>query len=62
MDLKAHVRNDLASIIKEWKESKHLHSGDLFVIGCSTSEVAASISAQAAAKTLQQKSSVRFRN
>ena len=40
MDLKAHVRNDLASIIKEWKESKHLHSGDLFVIGCSTSEVA----------------------
>ncbi|WP_226376815.1 TIGR01440 family protein [Oceanobacillus halotolerans] len=31
---------ELEAITREWVESGYLHEGDLFVIGCSTSEVA----------------------
>ncbi|MFD1036861.1 TIGR01440 family protein [Virgibacillus byunsanensis] len=34
------VQQDMEAVVKEWIESGHLHEGDLFVIGCSTSEVA----------------------
>lgn len=34
------VKNDLAALTLEWAESDYLKQGDLFVIGCSTSEVA----------------------
>src|SRR5699024_6157820 len=34
------VQNDMRLIVDEWIQSGHLASGDIFVIGCSTSEVA----------------------
>lgn len=34
------VQKDMESIIDEWKQSGILHEGDLFIIGCSTSEIA----------------------
>lgn len=40
MELIEQVRQDLQTIIKEWEATDFLHEGDLFVIGCSTSEVA----------------------
>jgi len=40
MDLQNQVREDLQKMIKEWQDSGFLHEGDLFVLGCSTSEVA----------------------
>lgn len=40
MELIEQVRQDLQKIIKEWEATDFLHEGDLFVIGCSTSEVA----------------------
>lgn len=33
------IRTDVQSILREWIKTGHLHSGDLFVVGCSTSEV-----------------------
>jgi len=33
-------KQDIMSIVDEWKQSGHLKKGNLFVIGCSTSEVA----------------------
>jgi len=36
----AQIREEIATIVKEWITSDKLHQGDLFVIGCSTSEVA----------------------
>ena len=40
MDLQDQVRADLQKMINEWTDSGFLHKGDLFVLGCSTSEVA----------------------
>lgn len=40
LDLEDQVKNDLAVLMSEWTERDLLKSGDLFVIGCSTSEVA----------------------
>ncbi|MGM8364775.1 TIGR01440 family protein [Virgibacillus sp. W0181] len=34
------VKKDMATIVSEWENSGHLKAGQLFVIGCSTSEVA----------------------
>lgn len=34
------LKQHLDSLITEWLEQSYLHKGDLFVIGCSTSEVA----------------------
>lgn len=34
------IQQDAEIIINEWIESIHLQNGDLFVVGCSTSEVA----------------------
>ncbi len=34
------IQNDMRLIVDEWIESDHLTSEDIFVIGCSTSEVA----------------------
>lgn len=34
------LQEELQSIIQEWEETETLEQGDLFVIGCSTSEVA----------------------
>jgi len=34
------VRQDIRSILDEWKQLQHLKSNDIFVVGCSTSEVA----------------------
>ncbi|OZU88515.1 TIGR01440 family protein [Virgibacillus indicus] len=34
------IQQDAEMIINEWVESSHLQNGDLFVVGCSTSEVA----------------------
>jgi len=33
------IRIDVDKLLKEWDESGHVHSGDLCVIGCSTSEI-----------------------
>lgn len=33
-------KQEAKSVVDEWKKSGHLKDGDLFVIGCSTSEVA----------------------
>ncbi|MFC3039616.1 TIGR01440 family protein [Virgibacillus xinjiangensis] len=33
------VKQGIETILQEWKDSGYLHEGDLFVIGCSTSEV-----------------------
>lgn len=38
-DLKKQVQQHMSSLIAEWIDSDYLHKGDLFVIGCSTSEV-----------------------
>ena len=40
MDLKERVREDLGKMIDEWVDSGFLHKDELFVLGCSTSEVA----------------------
>src|SRR5699024_9661835 len=40
MGLKQRVRHDMEAISNEWVESGHLNPGDIFVVGCSTSEVA----------------------
>lgn len=34
------IREDMEAVVNEWLASGHLHQGDLFVVGCSTSEVA----------------------
>jgi len=34
------IQQNISEIVQEWVESGHLHDGDIFVIGCSTSEVA----------------------
>lgn len=34
------IAQDLEAVINNWLNSEHLKAGDLFVIGCSTSEVA----------------------
>jgi len=39
-DLQQKIREDMNAICKEWLESGNLHKGELFVIGCSTSEIA----------------------
>ena len=33
------IRADVRGILQEWEESGYLHSEDLFVVGCSTSEI-----------------------
>ncbi|RDW20540.1 TIGR01440 family protein [Oceanobacillus chungangensis] len=38
-DLNQKVQQDLEEVINEWLESNYLHDGEVFVIGCSTSEV-----------------------
>lgn len=38
--LKTSIKNDMEVLISEWLEQRYLQKGDLFVIGCSTSEVA----------------------
>lgn len=38
--LKEQIEQNINQIVDEWIESDHLHEGDLFVTGCSTSEVA----------------------
>ena len=38
--LDAQLKQNLDELVTEWIESDHLHEGDLFVVGCSTSEVA----------------------
>lgn len=40
MDIKEQVRQDMEAISGEWLASGHLSEGDLFVVGCSTSEIA----------------------
>lgn len=35
-----HVEKDIDALVSEWVESSYLQQDDLFVIGCSTSEVA----------------------
>ncbi|QKY71724.1 TIGR01440 family protein [Lentibacillus sp. CBA3610] len=39
MDFKEQVRRDMEAISTEWLGSGHLNAGDVFVVGCSTSEV-----------------------
>lgn len=39
-DFNRTLKNDLDAVINEWLASELLQKGDLFVIGCSTSEVA----------------------
>ncbi|MFD1362023.1 TIGR01440 family protein [Lentibacillus salinarum] len=39
LDLKQQVGEDMKAIIHEWLASGHLRAGDVFVVGCSTSEV-----------------------
>lgn len=34
------IRQDMDALVEEWVASGHLRNGDLFVIGCSTSETA----------------------
>ncbi|SDQ13048.1 TIGR01440 family protein [Virgibacillus salinus] len=41
-DLIQRVERDVEAVVSQWIESDHLKKGDLFVIGCSTSEVAGS--------------------
>ncbi|GAB3789393.1 TIGR01440 family protein [Virgibacillus kimchii] len=38
--LQQKTSEDMQHIVKEWVASGYLHQGDLFVIGCSTSEIA----------------------
>lgn len=39
-DFLQQVKNDIDSVVSEWLETDYLKHADLFVIGCSTSEVA----------------------
>lgn len=39
-DLQQKIREDMNTITEEWLESGHLDQGEIFVIGCSTSEMA----------------------
>lgn len=39
-DLMSQVNQDMEALVKEWLDSGYLKEGQLFVIGCSTSEVA----------------------
>ena len=38
--LDVQLKQNMDELVTEWIESDHLHEGDLFVVGCSTSEVA----------------------
>lgn len=38
-DLNQRVKQDAEAVINAWMASEHLREGDLFVVGCSTSEV-----------------------
>ena len=38
--LDAQLKQNMDELVTEWIENGHLHEGNLFVIGCSTSEVA----------------------
>lgn len=38
--LNEQIKQDMEMLISEWIQSGYLHKGELFVIGCSTSEVA----------------------
>ena len=38
--LDAQLKHDIHALVTEWIESNHLQENDLFVVGCSTSEVA----------------------
>lgn len=38
-DIQEQIQTDIQNILQEWVESGHLHQGDVFVVGCSTSEV-----------------------
>ncbi|WP_099159393.1 TIGR01440 family protein [Virgibacillus ndiopensis] len=40
VDFNQQVQNDTRAVIDEWLASQHLREGNLFVIGCSTSEIA----------------------
>ncbi|SFB26406.1 TIGR01440 family protein [Lentibacillus halodurans] len=40
LSLEHQVKQDMEAMTSEWLASGHLSSGDLFVVGCSTSEVA----------------------
>ncbi|GAB4074808.1 TIGR01440 family protein [Barrientosiimonas marina] len=40
MALQQQVRQDMDALAREWLESGYLQAGDVFVVGCSTSEVA----------------------
>lgn len=40
LNIENQIKNDLAALVTEWTESGLLKQDDLFVIGCSTSEVA----------------------
>ncbi|MBT2218434.1 TIGR01440 family protein [Virgibacillus dakarensis] len=39
MELHQQVQHDMESALQEWINSGYIHDGDLFVVGCSTSEV-----------------------
>lgn len=39
-NLTEQVKQDIESLVDEWVESDYLNKGDLFVVGCSTSEIA----------------------
>lgn len=39
-NLTEQVKQDIESLVNEWVESDYLNKGDLFVVGCSTSEIA----------------------
>ncbi|WP_010531576.1 TIGR01440 family protein [Lentibacillus jeotgali] len=40
MSFKGQVRQNIEALSNEWRRSGHLNEGDVFVVGCSTSEVA----------------------
>lgn len=39
VDVNQNARQDIATVVDEWVSGDYLKAGDLFVIGCSTSEV-----------------------
>lgn len=39
-DLLAKIKRDMEALVQEWLDNEHLKEGHVFIVGCSTSEVA----------------------
>mgnify|MGYP001180855663 CR=1 FL=1 len=56
------VKKDMEKIVLEWERSGHLNKGHIFVVGCSTSEVAGSHIGTSGSEEIAEKIFVQLQN